>query len=86
MIGAFSQNNPRNFHAIDGSGYEFLTEMLIKMDKINPQIAARLATPFTRGQRLNAPRQQLIKKQLKHLAALELSRDLRELVEKSLVD
>ena len=86
LIGAFSQNNPRNFHAIDGSGYEFLTEMLIKMDKINPQIAARLATPFTRGQRLNAPRQQLIKKQLKHLAALELSRDLRELVEKSLVD
>lgn len=84
LIGAFSQNNPRNFHAIDGSGYEFLTEILIKMDKINPQIAARLATPFTRGKRLNAPRQQLIKKQLKHLAGLDLSGDLRELVEKSL--
>ena len=86
LIGAFVQNNPRHFHAIDGSGYDFLTDMLIKMDKINPQIAARLATPFTRWQRLNATRQALMKQQLKRLAAVDLSRDLRELVAKSLVD
>ena len=86
LVGAFSQNNPRHFHAVDGSGYAFLTDMLIKMDQINPQIAARLATPFTRWQRLNATRQALIKQQLKRLEAVDLSRDLRELVAKSLVD
>lgn len=86
LVGAFIQENPRYFHAIDGSGYVFLTDMLIKMDKINPQIAARLATPFTRWQRLNVTRQALMKQQLKRLAAVELSRDLRELVLKSLVD
>ncbi len=85
LIGAFSQNNPRHFHAADGSGYAFLTDMLLKMDKINPQIAARLATPLTRWQRLDATRQKLIKQQLERLAAVELSRDLRELVLKSLV-
>lgn len=86
LVGAFTQLNPRHFHAIDGSGYAFLTDVLIKMDKINPQIAARLATPYTRWQRLNAPRQALIKQQLARLAALDLSRDLRELVLKSLVE
>ena len=86
VVGVFSQMNPRHFHAIDGSGYAFLTEMLKKMDKINPQIAARLATPFSRWQRLNAPRQALMKQQLEHLASMELSRDLRELVLKSLAN
>lgn len=83
VVGAFCQANPRHFHALDGSGYNFLTEMLLKLDKINPQIAARLATPFTRWQRLDAPRQQLIKHQLACLITKELSPDLRELITKS---
>ena len=85
LIGAFTQSNVRHFHAIDGSGYAFLTEMLIELDKINPQIAARLATPFTRWQRLDAPRQLLIKDQLTRLSTLPLSKDLGELVAKSRV-
>ena len=27
-----------NFHAKDGSGYKFLGEMVVKLDKINPQV------------------------------------------------
>jgi aminopeptidase N len=84
LIGMFTQANPRNFHAIDGSGYAFLTDVLIQLDKINPQIAARLATPLTRWQKLNKPRQQLIKQALQRLAGMDLSRDLKELVTKSL--
>ncbi len=83
LIGAFTQFNPRHFHAIDGSGYAFLTEMLVKLDAINPQVAARLATPFTRWQRLDAPRQALMQEQLTILAGMTLSRDLSEVVEKS---
>lgn len=84
LIGAFCMANPRNFHALDGSGYAFLTEMLITLDKINSQIAARLATPFTRWQRFDSQRQKLMKQQLERLTALQLSADLRELVDKSL--
>lgn len=85
LVGAFCLANPRNFHALDGSGYAFLAEMLITLDKINPQISARLATPFTRWQRYDKPRQSLMKQQLDKLAQLELSRDLREVVDKSSV-
>ena len=84
LVGAFTQNL-RHFHAPDGSGYAFLADMLLKLDKLNPQIAARLASPFTRWQRLDAVRQGLMKQQLHRLAAVELSRDLRELVTKSLL-
>ena len=84
VLGAFAQSNPRHFHAKDGSGYAFLTEMLLKLDKINPQITARLATPFTRWQRLDKVRQQAMMYQLKTLSEHDLSRDLNELVEKSI--
>lgn len=84
VVGAFVHANYRHFHALDGSGYAFLTEMLLKLDTINAQIASRLATPFTRWQRLDSKRQALIQQQLAVLAASDLSRDLREVVSKSL--
>jgi aminopeptidase N len=84
LLGAFSQNNPRHFHQVDGSGYTFLTDLLLTLDHINPQVAARLASPLTRWPRLDVPRQQHIKQQLKRLAGVKLSRDLLELVHKSL--
>lgn len=85
LVGAFCMANPRNFHALDGSGYVFLSEVLIKIDKLNPQIAARLATPFTRWRSYDEPRQKLIQNQLEQLTKLDLSRDLREVVDKSLI-
>lgn len=84
IVGAFCLANPRNFHAIDGSGYAFLSNMLVTVDKLNSQIAARLASPFTSWKRFDKPRQLLMKQQLEHLAQLKLSRDLREVVDKSL--
>lgn len=86
LIGAFCMANPRNFHALDGSGYQFLTDMLITVDKINPQIAARLANPFTRWKRYDKARQDLMRLQLSQLAKLDLSRDLAEVVSKSLIE
>lgn len=85
LVGAFCQSNPRHFHAVNGEGYLFLGDMLIALDSINPQIAARLATPFTRWQQFDAIRQTLIQKQLMRLSALSLSSGLNEMVSKSLV-
>jgi len=84
LIGAFCQSNPGQFHAIDGEGYVFLREMLISMDGINPQIAARLATPFTRWHRYDKVRQEAMLAQLKILSDCALSPDLSEMVSKSL--
>ena len=84
LLGAFVRANQRHFHAIDGSGYQFLTEQLLHIDKLNPQLSSRLAIPLTRWQYLNQPRQQFIQAQLRHLSDHVLSNDLAELVHKSL--
>ncbi len=46
LIGAFCGANITQFHAVDSSGYEFLADQVIELDKINPQIAARLVGLF----------------------------------------
>ncbi|WP_019613792.1 aminopeptidase N [Psychromonas ossibalaenae] len=85
LVGAFVQNNAYHFHAPDGSGYEFLTEQLIKLNSQNPQVAARLITPLIQFKRLDQPRIELMKTQLNRLLKLDdLSLDLYEKVSKAL--
>lgn len=85
LIGAFSARNTVGFHAIDGSGYAWLSDYVIELNSINPQIAARLLTPLTRWRRYDTTRQNLIRAQLQRIADLpDLSRDLVEVVEKSM--
>jgi aminopeptidase N len=84
LVGTFCEENHRYFHAEDGSGYVFLREILLQLDAINPQVAVQLATPLTLWQRVDASRQQLMRKELEILAAHKLSPDLAEIVSKSL--
>ncbi|QIZ76559.1 aminopeptidase N [Ferrimonas lipolytica] len=85
LIGAFASGNRNQFHALDGSGYRFLTDNLVKLNTINPQCAARIITPLLGWKELDGERQALIKAQLQRLADLpDLSRDLYEKVTKSL--
>lgn len=84
LLGSFVQGNLRHFHAESGDGYRFLTEQLIHLDLLNPQVSARLALPLTRWQRLDLPRQTLIQTELHALLKHPLSNDLAELVHKSL--
>lgn len=42
LIGGFC-GSPVNFNAEDGSGYEFLGEIVLQLDKLNPQV---LCTDF----------------------------------------
>ncbi|MEI6896585.1 MAG: aminopeptidase N, partial [Psychromonas sp.] len=46
LVGTFVSANSYAFHALDGSGYLFLTDQLIKLNSQNPQVAARLITPL----------------------------------------
>ncbi|GLS84629.1 aminopeptidase N [Paraferrimonas haliotis] len=85
LIGSFANANPKHFHKLDGSGYRFLTDLLIKLNDVNPQVAARLITPLIQWQRLDETRQQLMKAELKRLQSLpNLAKDLFEKVSKSL--
>ena len=79
LIGAFSTANPRFFHCDTGKGYQFLSEQLTKLDKINPQVASRLVTPLIQFKEFEPKRQQLMKAELVKLSQLEnLSKDLKE--------
>lgn len=85
LIGAFAAGNPLRFHEADGSGYRFLAERIVELDRINPQAAARLVAPLGRWSRFDAARQALMREALESiLAAKELSPDVFELTSKSL--
>ncbi|MCX7112279.1 MAG: aminopeptidase N [Proteobacteria bacterium] len=85
VIGAFSQNNPVNFHSSEGSGYRFLGDQVIILNGVNPQIAARMAGTLTHWRRYDEGRQNLMREQLQRIAVSEgISRDVYEVATKSL--
>ena len=85
LIASFCALNQHQFHSADGAGYAFLGEQALRLDSINPQIAARIAAPFSQWRRYDKERQKLMQEQLNNfLQQPALSDDLKELVEKSL--
>ncbi|HEU4644022.1 MAG TPA: aminopeptidase N [Burkholderiales bacterium] len=84
LVRAFAANHVR-FHAADGAGYAFLAERVLELDKLNPQVAARMARGFDRWRKFDAGRQAQARRQLERLRDAEgLSRDVAEIVGKSL--
>ncbi|PIN19684.1 Cytosol alanyl aminopeptidase [Handroanthus impetiginosus] len=84
LIGGFC-GSPVNFHAKDGSGYGFLGEMVVQLDKLNPRVASRMVSAFSRWRRYDETRQNLAKAQLEMiLAANGLSENVFEIASKSL--
>lgn len=85
LIASFVYRNPVRFHAMDGAGYQFLTDFVLQLDKINPQIAARMVKPLSEWKRFDETRQTHMRKQLEYLANQKsISKDVNELVIKSL--
>ena len=83
LIGAFAQNRV-NFHRLDGEGYALLANAVIELNRLNPEIAARLITPLTRWQRFDETRQQLMRAELERIKREPLSSNVFEVVEKAL--
>ena len=85
LIGMFSSGNPFCFHEVSGAGYQFLTDCILRLDALNPQVAARLSSSLSRWQRYDLQRQEKMKHQLERIArAPGLSKDVYEIVSKSL--
>ncbi|GGP20590.1 aminopeptidase N [Silvimonas iriomotensis] len=85
LITAFCNRNLASFHAADGYGYAFAADRVLELDKINPQIAARLAACFNRWTRVEPKRRAMMKAELERVAAQAgLSSDTYEIVSKAL--
>jgi aminopeptidase N len=84
LVGAFAANQ-RAFHSGDGRGYRFVADMILKLDRLNPQTAARLVPPLGRWRRFDAERAAMMRAALERIAATPgLSKDVFEQASKSL--
>ncbi|MFZ6863752.1 aminopeptidase N [Undibacterium sp. Ji67W] len=82
---SFCNANPSCFHAADGSGYALWAELVIELNKINPQVAARLARSLDRWKKYPLHLQEHMKLALEKVAATKkLSKDVAEVVGKAL--
>ena len=86
LIHSFCIGNPANFHQIDGSGYAFWVEQVLTLNKINPQVAARLARALDRWKKFAQPYQSLMREALEQVAKEpKLSPDVQEVINKALL-
>ncbi len=85
VYSAFANANPALFHAVDGSGYRWISDAVMQVDAKNPQVAARLVTPLTRWQKMPAANAGEMQEALRRIERSEtVSTDVLELVSKSL--
>ena len=75
----------RGFHAESGEGYRMIADLILALDPINPQTAARFVSPLGRWRRMEPDRAALMRGELERIAAApKLSRDTHEQVTRSL--
>ena len=85
LLGGFTGGNPSGLHAADGSGYQLMADVIIKLNAINPQVAARMATGFRSWKLYDAPRQAHAQAEMQRiLATPQLSSDVFEIISRTL--
>ncbi|KAL6767073.1 hypothetical protein ACKKBG_A38465 [Auxenochlorella protothecoides x Auxenochlorella symbiontica] len=81
---AFARS-PVNFHAADGSGYEFMADSVLQIDQINHQVAARMVGVFNSWRNYDAERGALMTAALRRMASANgISANVYEIVTKAL--
>jgi aminopeptidase N len=76
---------PHAFHRPDGEGYRMIADLIIALDPLNPQTAARFVAPLGRWRRIEPVRAALMRAELQRIAEVrKLSKDTFEQVSKSL--
>ena len=82
VIGSFSQNTSQ-FHCQDG--YELLSEVIVELDELNPQIAARFAGIFNHWRRFAPRYSELQEIQIQSIIDREkISKDVFEIVQSAI--
>ena len=80
LMGGFAANHA-GFHHASGEGYRFYADWLIRLDPVNPQMAARMSTAFETWPRYDSARREKAQAELARIRALPgLSRDMGEMV------
>jgi aminopeptidase N len=84
LIYGFTRNYSY-FHAVDGSGYKFIADKVMEIDKMNAQIASGLAGAFKVYKKLDESHKNVMKRQLERIIqAKNLSNNTYEIISKIL--
>ncbi|MBI2522568.1 MAG: aminopeptidase N [Bdellovibrio sp.] len=83
LYGVFRQNHAQ-FHRLDGEGYQFISDRIIQIDKINPQMASGLSKGFSLYHRLPLELKKHMKGALDKILAANPSKNTFEIVSKTL--
>jgi aminopeptidase N len=85
LVGAFGQGNQLWFHDAGGAGYEFMTRMILAVDQVNRQIAARSVQVFADWKRYDPARQAKMRSSLERILATKgLSENTSEMAGRAL--
>jgi aminopeptidase N len=85
LVGTFASTNPVQFNRPDGSGYAFLADQVLALDRINPQIAARMLGAMRSWRALESGRRAKARKALQRVARTKpLSPDVLEIASRVL--
>ncbi|MGQ3672865.1 aminopeptidase N [Xanthobacter sp. TB0136] len=85
LIGAFAHGNPTQFNRPDGAGYAFVADIVLQLDKTNPQVASRLLSSFRSWRQLEPARRDQAEAALRRVADTSgLSADVADIAIRSL--
>ncbi|WP_084651326.1 aminopeptidase N [Ottowia thiooxydans] len=85
VLSSYCHGNLAGFHRLDGAGYTFWADRVIELDKLNPQVASRLARAMDQWARLAQPYRQAALAAIERVAAkTDLSNDVREVITRTL--
>jgi aminopeptidase N len=85
LIGSFATLNQTQFNRSDGAGYDFLADLVLRLDDSNPQLAARLLTAFGSWRMMESARRARAEEALRRVGKkTNLSRDVGDIVQRSL--
>ena len=85
LIGSFAMANLSQFHHAGGEGYAFLADIVLQLDRSNPQVAARLLGSFRTWRSLEPQRRARAETELRRVAGTPgLSPDVSDIVGRSL--
>jgi aminopeptidase N len=84
LLRAYTQNFS-SFHSPDHPSYEFLADMILKIDEKNPQVAARLCAAFNFVKKLSPAMKERALHEIRRMVSNEkLSKNSRELLQSAL--
>ena len=85
LAGVFATQNLEAFHAADGAGHRLVADIIARTDRLNPALAARIATSFEQWRRLEPVARASAEQILQALHQRDLSSNTADIVQRALI-